>query len=207
MPSVIITHKHRVLECSVIFQMSEQVLVNSNITLISMKMYSWNVQEGGYRIMQLCGMARIITNYTHQLAKHMLKECLASSLWLFQKGNSASIAMPGRRDERAWEEVPEEGLRTRCCQTGTLILAPLLISSVTEGKSLNPSGFSLHQCGPEASSVYWPWQTLNAMLHSRQQEQAVQNVGQLTVTDLAQVEHYALGLGDPADRNQCGVCQ
>ena len=50
--------------------------------------------------------------------------------------------MPGRRDERGWEEVAKEGLRTRCCQTGTLILAPLLISSVTEGKSLNPSGLS-----------------------------------------------------------------
>lgn len=53
--------------------------------------------------------------------------------------------MPGRRDERGWEEVAKDGLRTRCCQTGTLILAPLLISSVTEGKSLNPSGFGLHR--------------------------------------------------------------
>lgn len=98
--------------------------------------------------------------------------------------------MPGRRDERAWkeeEEEPGEGLRTRCCQTGTLILAPLLISSVTEGKSLNPSGFGLHQCSPEASSVYWPQKTLNAKLHSCQQEQAVQKVGSLTVTDLVHV--------------------
>lgn len=70
--------------------------------------------------------------------------------------------MPGRRDERGWEEVAEEvakdGLRTRCCQTGPLILAPLLISSVTEGKSLNPSGFGFHQCSPEASSVSQPQQ-------------------------------------------------
>lgn len=70
--------------------------------------------------------------------------------------------MPGRRDERGWEEVAKEGLRTRCCQTGTLILAPLLISSVTEGKSLNPSGFSFHQCSPEAGPVYRPQQTLEA---------------------------------------------
>lgn len=94
-----------------------------------------------------------------------------------RRENSGSMAVPGRRDERDREEVPEEGLRTRCGQTGTLILAPLLISSVTEGKSLNPPGFSLHQCSPEASSVYRPQQTLNAMPHSCQQEQAVQNAG------------------------------
>lgn len=114
--------------------------------------------------------------------------------------------MPGRRDERDWEEVAKDGLRTRCCQTGTLILAPLLISSVTEGKSLNPSGFGLHQCSPEASSVYWPQQARNAVPHSCQQEQAVQNAGlgsQLAATDQAQVEHCALGLGDPAEGNQC----
>lgn len=70
------------------------------------------------------------------------------------------------KDERGWEEVAKERLRTRCCQTGTLILAPLLITSVTEGKLLNPSGFSFQLCSPEASSVYRAQQTLKAQPQS-----------------------------------------
>lgn len=126
-----------------------------------------------------------------------------------RRENSGSSAVPGRRDERDREEEPTEGLRTRCCQTGTLILAPLLISSVTEGKSLNPSGFSLHQCSPEASSVYWPQQTLNADSECN---------APLLPAGRGSAEHWVAGcyrpgtgralsmrVGDLAERNQCGV--
>lgn len=84
--------------------------------------------------------------------------------------------MSGRRDERGWEEVAKEGPGTRCCQTGTLILAPLPISSVTEGKSLNPQA-SASTSGAQRQVLFMApadYESTAVMLHSRQQGQAVQ---------------------------------